>query len=400
MKPLRKVAVLIESSRETGRRMIEGVARYSQEQTSWSIYFEPRALDTKVPKWLRQWEGDGILARLDSRRMIETVLSVGVPVVDLRGFFPDERLALLVIGNNVRIVELAFEHLHDQGLRNFAFCGSPTKANRFLDERRDILRDLVHKSGLPFADFPIKNAGRQPKDWDKDADATAAWLRSLVKPVGVVACNDDRGYHVLEACRRAELRVPDEVAVIGVDNDSVMCNMSVSRMSSIDQDAMRIGFEAAAWLDRIMSGEKPPSHPIIVEPKGVIPRNSTDVLAIDDPKTITAIRYIRQNACAGVRVQDVLRNVPISQTELERRFKQHLGRTPKAEILRVQIAHARRLLSETELQLSDVARQSGFSSEKYFSDVFFRMTNVRPAKYRREILLKAIGLPPAGTPNE
>lgn len=374
--------------------MIEGVARYSQAQTSWSIYFEPRALDTELPKWLSKWKGDGILARLDNRRMIEAALSVGVPVVDLRGFFDDDRLALLVIGNNPRIVEMAFEHLRDQGIRNFAFCGSPSVANRFLEERRALLANLIREPGLTFADFPIWRGGRQTREWDKDADAIAAWLQTLPKPLGVIACNDDRGYQVLEACRRAELKVPDEIAVIGVDNDPVMCNMSVPRLSSIDQDAMRIGFEAAAWLDRIMSGEKPPSHPIIIDPIGVVSRQSTDVLAINDPDTVAAVRYIRQHACSGARVKDILKNIPMSLSELERRFKQHLGRTPKAELLRVQIDHARRLLVETDLQLSDVAQQSGFSSEKYFSDVFFRVTKTRPVKFRRESNLKAVGLPP------
>jgi LacI family transcriptional regulator len=159
--------------------------------------------------------------------------------------------------------------------------------------------------------------------------------------------------------------------------------MSVPPLSSINPDAERIGFEGAAWLDRLMSGQKPPSEPITIEPLGLVPRHSTDVLAIDDADVVAAVRFIREQACAGASVQDVLKQVPISQSELERRFQRHLGRTPKAEMLRVQIAHARKLLIETDLQLSDIAKQSGFSNEKYFSDVFHRLTNIRPASYRR-----------------
>lgn len=401
MTRVRKVAVLIESSRETGRRMIQGVAQYSQQHTSWSLYFEPRGLETVFPRWLRQWQGDGILARLDNRRMMEAALAVGVPVVDLRGFISDERLAMLVIGDNPRIVEMAFEHLRDLGLQHFGFCGIGKGRNPFLDERREILRTIVTQSGFSFHDFTAPRSSRQT-EWDLETDAICEWLQTLPKPIGIVACNDDRGYQVLEASRRASLRVPDEIAVIGVDNDPVICNMSVPPLSSIDQDAMRIGFEAAAWLDQIMTGHQPPKSPIIIEPRGVIPRHSTDVLAIDDADTVAAVRYIRQQACLGARVKDVLRQVPISQSELERRFKHYLGRTPKDELLRVQIARARQLLLETDLPLAEVAKQSGFSGEKYFGDVFHRVTHTRPAHFRRQYsLLKHTStavVPPANEP--
>lgn len=383
MKRIRHVAVLIESSRAAGRGLIEGVARYSQECCSWSLYFEPRGLETALPRWLRNWKGDGILARLDNRQMADAALASGIPVVDLRGALTDKRFAMLARGDNARIVELAFEHLRGQGLQRFAFCGIPPNTNQFLDQRRADFLNLVQKSGFDCDDFPARRLGRRLPEWEREVEQIAGWLKTLTKPVGVMACNDDRGYQVLEACRQAGVRVPDEVAVIGVDNDSVLCNMSVPPLSSIDPDAERVGFEAAAWLDRIMSGEKPPSEPITIEPRGLVPRHSTDVLAIDDADVVAAVRYIRDQACSGARVQDVLKQVPISQSELERRFKRYLGRTPKAELLRVQITHARRLLVETDLRLSDVAKQSGFSNDKYFSDVFHRMTNIRPATYRR-----------------
>ncbi len=383
MKRIRNVAVLIESSRAAGRGLIEGVARYSQQCRSWSLYFEPRGFETAMPGCLRNWKGDGILARLNNRQMADAAFASGLPVVDLRGALNDKRFAMIVRGDNERIVGLAFEHLRSQGLQQFAFCGLAPGVNRFLEQRRAKFLELVQTSGFECDDFPARQSGRRSLDWEREIEQIAVWLKTLAKPVGVMACNDDRGYQVLEAARHAGLRVPDEVAVVGVDNDSVLCNMSVPPLSSIDPDAERVGFEAAAWLDRIMSGEKPPTEPITIEPRGLIPRHSTDVLAIDDADVVAAIRYIRAQACAGARVQDVLKQVPISQSELERRFKRYLGRTPKAELLRVQIANARRLLVETDLRLIDVAKQSGFSNDKYFSDVFQRVTNVRPATYRR-----------------
>lgn len=383
MKRLRHVAVLIESSRAAGRGLIEGVARYSQQCRSWSLYFEPRGLETTLPRWLKNWKGDGILARLDNREMAEQVMEIGIPVVDLRGALDDQRFNLIVRGDNVKIVEMAFEHLRGQGLQQFAYCGTAPGANRIMDHRRSCFLTLVEKSGFDCADFPSRKSARRSSGWEREIDLIANWLKTLPKPVGILACNDDRGYQVIEACRQASIRVPDEIAVIGVDNDTVLCNMSVPPLSSIDPDAERIGFEASAWLDRLMSGESPPKQPTTIEPRGLVRRHSTDVLAIEDPDVVAAVRFIREQACSGVRVQDVLKQVPISQSELERRFQRYLGRTPKAELLRVQIAHARRLLIETDLQLGDIAQQSGFSNEKYFSDVFYRLTNFRPATYRR-----------------
>ena len=178
--------------------------------------------------------------------------------------------------------------------------------------------------------------------------------------------------------------VPDQAAIVAVDNDPVLCLMANPPMTSIDPDGIRIGHEAASWLHRMMIGEPGPVGPVLLDPSKLVARRSSDMLAIDDPDIAKAVRFIRDHACDGIRVDAVVRHVAMSRSVFERRFKRILGRTPKAELLRIQIDRSRQLLTETDLGLVAIAAQAGFSNEKYFSDAFFRQTGQRPTEFRRE----------------
>lgn len=389
MRRIRHIAVLIESSRGYGRRLIEGVARYARDHGPWSIYFEPHDLDAPPPRWLHNWKGDGIVVRLNDRRMLNAVLSTGAPAVDVRGRFHDVPLPL-VGSDNPRMARLAFEHLLNQGLRHFAFCGVPLGANRFLDLRRSTFVQLAQNASHPCEVFEISgNEQQSASDWEQETDRMVEWLRSLPKPVGVMACDDHRGFQVLDACRRGEILVPDCVAVVGINNDPVLCHLAYPPLSSVDPGAVRIGYEAAMTLDRMMQGQPCPRDPVFLEPLHLVVRQSSDVIAIADRDVAAALRFIRDHACSRIGVDDVLRQLPISRSALERKFKQHLGRTPKAEILRVQLAQARMLLAESDLPLSEVALRTGFGNEKYFSDAFLRELGMRPGAFRKQKRLRA-----------
>ena len=209
-----------------------------------------------------------------------------------------------------------------------------------------------------------------------------AWVRDLPKPIGVFACFDIEAQRLLDACRETNIAVPEEVAVLGVDNDLLLCNLSNPPLSSVIPDARRTGYEAAALLDRMIAGEfvAPEAH--LFRPLGIVTRQSTDVLAIPDPDVAAALRLIREHACDGINVEDLLRKVLMSRRVLEERFRRILGRTPHQEIMRVKLARARRLLAETNLPLSGVARQVGFSHEEYLSVVFKRETGQSPRAFR------------------
>lgn len=375
----RHVAVLIETSRAYGRGLLEGVTRYHHEHGHWSIYFEPHGIDDPPPTWLRRWSGDGILVRVNNAQMARAVEATRLPVVELRIRLPKRRWAAVGIHNH-SVARLAAEHLLERGLPNFAFCGTAPGEHLSMDERRRHFVALLEAAGHPVLDF---DAGRRRSlPWEQRLTRLAHWVAELPKPVGVMACNDDWGHHLLEACRQSGARVPDEVAVIGVDNDPILCNLATPGLSSIDVNTPRIGYEAAALLERMMRGTAAPKELVQIEPIGVVPRVSTDVLAMEDRELATALRFIREHACEGIRIDDVLRAVPLSRSSLERRCREAIGRSPKQEILRLQIERAKSLLRGSEQRIKWIATSCGFQSAKYFSDAFHRAVGVRPEAFR------------------
>src|SRR5262245_16517046 len=285
------VAVLIETSRGYGRGLLEGVARYNRQHGPWSMFFEPHGLDDPPPQWLRTWKGDGILARINDQRMAEVVRATGLPVVDVRGRLAD--LGLPFIGvNNREVARLAVEHLLGCGFRHFGFCGLARGEHPHMDQRRDCFAQRVEAAGCHCHPFEP----RPGTPWEEEQEQIADWLKRLPKPAGVMACNDDRGHQTLDACRRAGVPVPTEVALVGVDNDAVLCDLADPPLSSIDVHPGLIGYEAAALLDRLM--RRPVrGAPAFVElpPRGIVVRQSSDVLAVADRQVAAAVRFIREH---------------------------------------------------------------------------------------------------------
>ncbi len=386
MAKLPHVAILVETSRAYGRGLLRGVARYVGEHGPWSIYFRPHGLDDPPPRWLTGWRGDGILVRINDRRMAKAVLETGLPAVDLRNALADVGLPGMGPDNRA-VARLALEHLLDRGLRHFGFCGMPRGAYRFMDARCDYFTQLVEQAGYTCSVFQSRGGRRRATTWEQEQDQITGWLAGLPKPVGMMTCNDDRGQQVLDGCLRAGVLVPDDVAVVSVDNDEHLCSLSNPPLTSIDANLQQIGYEAAALLDRLMAGGQPPEEFIEFPPRGIIVRRSTDVLAIDDPDVATTVRFIREHACDPINVQQAISGLPISRSTLERSFKRVLGRTPKAEIVRVQVNRARELLAYSDLSLPTIAAKSGFSTLSHFSQTFLKRVGVSPRAYRNRFMM-------------
>ncbi len=377
-KRLRHIAVFIESARGVGHDLLMGVGRYNHEHGGWAIFYEPCSLESPLPRWLRGWQGDGILARITTRQQAAVFEATGLPVIDLRGALADTPFPA-ILGDNRRTAQLAFAHLRQRGLIHFAYCGLSPGQHWHQSQRGEEFRRVVEEAGFSCSIYHFQ---KKQADWEEEQEQLGVWLRGQPKPLGILACYDDRGYHVLDACRRTGLPVPEKVAVLGVDNDPVLCTMAVPPMSSIRFDNELCGYEAASWLDRLMDGRPPPPQPILTQPCEVVSRRSTDIYAFDDPVMNRLLRFIGEHACEGIRVSDLPPVAHLSLSELERRFHRYLGRTPKAELLRVQIEQAKRLLRDTNLALKTIARRAGFSSEAYFSYVFHRECGIRPSAYR------------------
>ncbi|HEY7428438.1 MAG TPA: DNA-binding transcriptional regulator [Gemmataceae bacterium] len=380
---LRRVAVLIESSRAFRRDLLMGVARYHAEHGNWSIYFEPRGLESALPRWLGDWQGDGILICLTDSRQVAALQATGLSVIDLRGMLSDVPFPTMRTDNR-QAAQLAFAHLRERGLSHFAYCGPPLRQPYYYhhSRRSEEFHHVAVEAGFSCSVYYFQ---KKEEEWEQEQEQLAAWLREQPKPLGIFACYDERGYQVLDACRRIGLAVPEEAAILGSGNDTVLCNLTIPPMSSIRFDMERAGYLAASWLDRLMDGESAPSQPIWFPPQEVVARRSTNLYAFDDAALNRVLAFIGEHACEGIRVSDLLSVAQLSMNELERRFQRHLGRTPKAELLRVQMEQAKRLLCDTNLSLKNIARRAGFSNENYFSNAFHRECGVRPTAYRRRL---------------
>lgn len=376
-----KVALMIETSREYARGLLRGILEWNQKHQAFLPEFQPYGLSELPAEWLKKWRGDGILVRIDNKAMEEAVLSTGLPAIDLRSSQPNPRVPVLGVDNEI-IARMAFEHLHNAGFVNYAFCGMRRHSNVYDDQRRDYFTRFVQEAGRTCFDFPAEKVPLRGNVRENDTKAIARWLEKLPIPTAVLACKDDRGCQVLEAALSIHRKVPDELAVLSVDNDPFFCNLSNPPLSSIDTNSEYIGYQAADHIWRMMKGEAPFVEPILFPPLEVVQRRSTDILAIPHLKEAKILGYLREVALAGYSVKDVAEHFDVSIGYLETLSIKHFNRSPKKEMLRIQILEAKKLLSRTNLSLNRVAVQSGFRSVSYFMTTFKRMVGLTPLTYR------------------
>lgn len=376
MKKRPSVALLIETSNAYARGLLAGIVRYARElHPPWSIRLVEQGRGDPPPAWLRGWTGDGIVARIETQTIARVVTATGLPVVDVSAARHVPGVPW-VETDDAAIARIAVDHLLERGFRHFGFCGEP--GFNWSHWRREAFVQMIEAAGYDCDVFESKASSRK----SHERDAMARWIARLPKPVGVMACYDIKAQQFLDACRDAGVAVPDEVAVIGVDNDELLCELSMPPLSSVEPDSRRAGYEAARLLDQLLAGHKVPDEPVLIPPLGVTTRQSTDVLAIDDREIAQAIRFIREHACDGIAVADVLRVVPLSRRAFEKRFQERLGRTPHQEILRLKIVRAEQLLTETDLSLAAIAERTGFRHAEYLSVAFKRATSQTPGQFR------------------
>ena len=375
-----RVALIIETSVIYGRRILSGIARYLRSHHRWSVFLEQHELGTPPPAWLSSGKWDGILSRPSDPAMAHLFRKMGVPVVDLNDLYED--LGLPWVGSDhAGIGRLGAAHLLERGYRRFAFASFAGEL--WAAQRRDGFRALIESKGFPVSVYESPWRGSDTPRWDKDMQHIVRWLGGLPQPLALMTCNDVRGLHVLDACARLGAPVPEQVAVVGVDNEEILCELCTPPLSSVEPDAEGIGYAAAELLDAIMAGDSPRPKRISIEPVRVMVRRSTEALAIEDRLVATAIRFIREQAVFGCNVSDVLRHVRASRSCLERRFRQHLKCSPQAEIRAVQLGRVKQLLIETDFTLERIAELSGFEHPEYMCVVFKRAYGLPPGQYRR-----------------
>ena len=364
-------------------RLHRGVARYA-DQARWILNIEMERTG-QLPAY---WDGDGAICVLGmDKKKDRQILALKIPTVTIGPVIADG--VPRVFPDNELIGQQAAEHFLTRGFKHFAYyicSGGPSEEIRAA-EFKNALKE--HDVTIHSLDWTSK-----PEDIQSSSRARINWLTekliNLPKPLAIATEFDDRGTEVLQACENAGIRVPEEVAVLGADNDDLVCEFAPVPLSSIDTDVERQGYEAAALLDRMMNGDPAPKRAILIPPNGVVIRKSSDMLGVQHPHVATALNRIWQNYQEPVTTEQLCKGIPMSYRRLHDAFVKHIGRTMAEELRRCRIEHAQRLLIDPEMFLmEDIAERAGFSSAGQMARVFAHFLGTSPSKYRKDHTFKS-----------
>ncbi|MEM9366683.1 MAG: DNA-binding transcriptional regulator [Planctomycetota bacterium] len=379
MKERQRIAVIVETSSGYGRQVLEGIGRYVRTHDNWLMVFQQWDLFGEVPAWIKGWKGDGIISRIASAKLLDAMQAADVPFVNLTDRY-ESSMPSHVRSDDVAIGREAARHLRERGFCRFGYCGF--SGEHWSQRRETGFSECIESAGFSCEFFNSPWIGNALLDWEDEQKQLGQWLASLTPPVGIMACNDVRARQLLDACISQGLSVPEEVALIGADNDELLCQFCAPPLTSVIPNASAVGYHAASVLAQMMRKEGH-ADTIIVPPIGIAVRQSTDIVAIDNHEVARAIQFIRENACHGICVEDVAKSVPTSRGTLERRFRKYIQRTPQQEIRRVQVARVCDLLTKTDLTTEKIAVMSGFENPEYMYVVFKRLMEVTPGEFRR-----------------
>lgn len=375
------MGVLVDSTNAFGSTIVRGIMRYVNLKRRWLLLKDLRGVLDKNVQWPKldgvitagvpQWVMDHALADVKGR-MIQCSAAGNpdvCPIVGLDGGLAGEQAA---------------EHLMNCRLEHFAFYGSDT-LHKLSNQRFMGFKKAIEARGFRCIRAPMGSPTHEEWTVHGHRPRLIEWLRTLPKPIGIMTVDDMTAHDLAEACLEGDVPVPEQVAIVGVNNDDLLCEGAWPPLSSVEGDFSRMGYMAAQILDRLLAGETltPEERLNLLPPLGVVQRQSTNILAVKDPNLAKAIHYIREHACDPCSVQDVLEVVPVGRRWLERQFVSQLGRTPHDEISRVRVETAKRFMRDSELKLYDISSRCGFSTLKWFYITFRKVTGTTPAAYRR-----------------
>ena len=385
MKKPTHIGLLVDASRAYGRGIYRGVANFAEAREDWIVLAHERPELDELPAWLQKSRLDAIIAYIPNRTLHKKISALGVPVVDVHGRCRSPSIPVIE-SDDQTIVRLACDFFLKSGFRHLAYCGYPSVF--FSDQRQEAFRlqalDLtcVHV----YAPSEHHRVGEDLYRFEKgttaqDADVTR-WLCALPKPVAILACNDIRGQQVINACREAGIQMPDEVAVLGVDNDVMICRLCRPTLSSIEPDVEKIGYLAAQLIAEQLAGKRVAPRQLVA-PRQIVQRQSTDTVGAEHPLVVQAARIIRDHRSNKSSVEQICQATGVSRSTLDHLFLVHLGRTVAEEITRVHLQRSQHLLRNTNLSLAGIAASCGFASATYFCRFFKRGTGQTPDAYRK-----------------
>lgn len=384
----RRVAVLAGSSLAWREKLMRGIAGYSHENGHWHVYTAPEGTEASL-FFSESYRWDGLIVRVIDPREARRIMKLGVPAVSVGSARAASTTIPRVKVNDESLTSLAVGHLVSGGLRQFAYCGW---FDRTGDDRGPAFASQLAALGYPcafYSDF-TKLATSAP--WQNRQRDLMKWVRGLPKPVGILTWNPDVACQVVEACNRAGVAMPGEAAIITADDDPMKCELSNPTISAIEIPAVRIGYEAAALLDKLMSGGTPPDAPVQIDPAGLVTvRQSSNTSTLPDRDVHLAAQFIREHAAEPINMEDVARRLAVSRRWLERHFQRVLGHSPHEALQRCRLESAKRMLLETDMDGAQVAAAAGFGSASYFNAFFRRRTGLTPMQFRNSQRLGKAG---------
>lgn len=382
-----KIILLIDFAEEYSKALLKGIAKYSKEHGPWIFCRMPLfqretiGLDG-ILEWALEWGADGIIGQLYNDTGIEKFIEAGIPVIaqDFKERFKE---IPNITGSHKEAGEMGADYFLKKGFKNFAFYGF--KDIVWSRERAEGFEERISKAGHKVHYFEHVMA-RSTEIWYYKPSSLSQWLKSLPKPIALMACDDNQGQHITEACRHSKIRIPEEVAVLGVDNDEMVCEFSDPPLSSIGQDAEKGGYDAAKLLHEMIKNGTAEFYDIIVRPTQVITRQSTDIYATNDAYIATSLKYIHQNIDKNLQVDDVVKQVPLSRRALEKRFLDITGYPIYKYIFNLRIEKLSQKLLETDLTVFEIALEMGLTDSKNIARQFKQIKGCTPIEYRNQFL--------------
>lgn len=362
-------------------RLLPGILDFARDQGGWMFTRIPERLTSSF-EWLRNWGGDGAFVLISNKTDVRVALSLPMPIVNVGGYVKDVRVPTVTLDQQM-VGRLAAEHLLARRFHRFGYYG--VRDLWYSDQRRIGFEMALLQAGYKCSS--IESTIRSPRDWRRVGGELARWLRSLQPPVGIMASRDLRAQMLSEACTMIGLRVPEDVAIIGVDNDPIACEFCIPQLTSVSRNDREVGWQAANLLSQLLEGKRSLKHPILIPPDRVVARRSTDTLVIEDLEVAGIVQQIRDHLDEVFGVERILRLSPLSRRQLEQRFRKSVGSSPYAFLNELRVERAKVLLAQSPKRaLSTVAAECGFSELRRFRMVFRRITKLSPAEYRRNLV--------------
>jgi len=376
-----RIGLVMDHSLAFYRQILRGVKTFASDRPDW--LFTPIAANPRAVESVKPLHCDGYIAHIFHRPLGKVLRSLRRPVINVSGVLPELPFPR-VIADHAEVGRQAARHLLSCGLRHLAFVGY--RSHEFSTERERGFREVADASGLQVSSFyELDRRLEDPNGvWRWNAPLLQ-WLRELSNPVGILASHDTQGAQVAEYCHQLRLTVPDQVAIVGADDDDLLCELARPSLSSVRLPAERIGFEAARILAEWLQNGPPTVRTLVLPPVGVVIRQSSNLQAVPDPQVAAAVRFIHDQAHRAFKVDDILREVPIARRSLERRFRKWLQRSILQEIRRAHVERAKHLLATTDLSMAEIAYRSGLTDSRQLSITFRQVTGTTPSSFRRQL---------------